>query len=642
MVPPNLRGPPSLLSKQLIVHGFSPRVSVLSSTQADKCAVNYGFKSMLEMLSFFEQTLIDEDTGAAANNGVPPGLVVRFVGPIEDQLMKQKSSNAFSTPELYDEPVNVKYLDDHISRTDEAIERTEFYQTKSGSPVQASILQDTTYLKLLAQSLSSDTLAPFEYLSHPIMQLFVCTADEDPRDVGRSFLDWNQRTYPEWFDKGAVLPLFLVLADSDRPEQLQKGLRLQENLRVSVTQKALVLPVSFEKIKESTKTATLYAPPCISSGLESQLTKRTIEIPRKIFDAFNIQIRDIIFKMLAPYMLRKIRFWNDEYVVPRESITGRIGRLWGSSSSSTRSIFSFGSHETKSEKKEDDNEAYRTNGGYYKSSSTRSVIRHLADWYFMLRDYKNAYSTYELIKKDFLADKSYSHLSSVQEFMVISLLLGASAKINPLENYVTSQKGGGITSKIISDVITPLVESSSYSYLSRCNLKTYTIRLTLLVAEMYLVLGQVGANLKQSPGVSLLPPSEYFSESVHLFQKLVNSGLLDTLSCSLVMERVAYVYYCYDKPLPAQPIVGEKGSYYEQPNPDKLQLASRSGMDRKSILWMLLAARQLKSKPTQSWLMVWSVQKALEEAGFQDNDTCSPEYRWPYRDQSLLAKLLAN
>ncbi|VEU21173.1 DEKNAAC102046 [Brettanomyces naardenensis] len=674
MIPPDITGPPSLLAKQTIIHAFSPRIAVLESSNVTDFAKAYGFDSFLSFLTYFEQALADQDFGSPAIHGSPSRILVHFVPQIDVQIASQKMdpsktavdlalsstssltsslhSSAYGFPELYDQSTYNLTLENHIKDVDSALEKTQFFidaakdgykpsQTTQGKS-DAEKLQSSIYLAMLTKALSSNTVVPFESFNHPIINLLAVTSDEDIRHVQETYFNWKKQTeaLPTWVDPQSALTVFLILVNSDKPEELQKGLQMQEHLRVNLGEKGIVFPVSFKRDDEQ-PAVTLYSS-------ESAFSPKTVKIPKKVFESFNIQLQDLLYKFLIPFMQRKIRVWNEQVIAPRKSITGRLlnaGKLW-SGSSSRRSFFSFGGssgNTTTNEPDELPDTAYNPSKGYYNSTAPNVIIRRLADWYFMLRDYKNAYSTYDMLKKDFMNDRAYSYLSSVQEFMIVSLLMGASGKINPLENLAVPRTNG-ITRKIITDVITPLLDSSFYSYLSRCNLKTYTIRLTLLVAELFFILGQSAAYCDRSDvSTYFLNPEAYFIESQKLFKKLIDSNLVDDTSCAILMERLSYIYRCYGKPAgdlsisqPRQP------SYYEEDNADKLKMPpiTTFGLfrSRKSILWMLMASKRLDPlvNSTQVALLVWCIDEQLHGQSEINDDS---SLVWPYRDESVLHEL---
>ncbi|QPG74107.1 hypothetical protein FOA43_001429 [Brettanomyces nanus] len=541
-------------------------------------------------------SLVDQDLGGSAINGSPSRLIVRFVQPLEDQVAGQRadstkgvadlsistssstsavgfasSAPVFGLPELYDQSNNNIQLERFVDLVSSRIEDTQFFQNTIRHPTDSfkdedstdiEILQDSIYVTMLSKSLASNTVVPFEYINHPIVNVIATTSDEDLQIVQEKYFACKKSiaTLPSWLDEPHTsMTLFLILVDSDKPEELQKGLHMQEQLKLNLGKKAVIAPVSFNKAKKADQAKfTLYRS---QLGLEQQPGDDSVEIPKKVYDAFNIQLQDIIYKSMIPFMQREIKLWNEHT---------------------------------------NDGDSYSPVKGYYSTGASEVIIRRLADWYFMLRDYKNSYTTYEMLKKDFLSDRAYSYLSSLQEFMVLSLMLGASSKVNPLENSA-SQRGKGITKKIVTDLALALVPS--------------------------------------------FPPEAYYAESQKLFKKLIDSKLVDDLCSGILMERLAYIYYCYDKPVFENSDPPKRQSYYEESNPFKLHRYKMAefglSKSRKSILWMLLACRKLDPtvKPTQVALMVWRIEKDLENFGFSSDRKDHYELVWPYREDSLLHEL---
>lgn len=65
----------------------------------------------------------------------------------------------------------------------------------------------------------------------------------------------------------------------------------------------------------------------------------------------------------------------------------------------------------------------------YNHTSPEMVLRRLADFSFMIRDYRFAYSIYDLVKKDFQqSDKSFKYLAGILEMQGITSVLGEISK----------------------------------------------------------------------------------------------------------------------------------------------------------------------------------------------------------------------
>jgi trafficking protein particle complex subunit 8 len=142
--------------------------------------------------------------------------------------------------------------------------------------------------------------------------------------------------------------------------------------------------------------------------------------PRQIAisDSDNLNLekftRELITQSVVPHMERCISLWNDQ-VTPRPTpanqiasyrrgLAGRVftasRRLFGSSSRSATPTTGTGNYDLQS--------------ASYPPSTPESQMRKLADYAFMLRDYKLAQSTYDIVRKDFANDKAWNYVAGAQ------------------------------------------------------------------------------------------------------------------------------------------------------------------------------------------------------------------------------------
>ncbi|KAG0199180.1 Trafficking protein particle complex 8 [Mortierella sp. GBA30] len=122
-------------------------------------------------------------------------------------------------------------------------------------------------------------------------------------------------------------------------------------------------------------------------------------------------LREMLSQSIIPYMERNIAHWNEQVAASRKGIAGRFRRYFGAGSKNPatqmQQVTSAGS-----------------NGGViYPHASAEAQMRKLADWAFMLRDYKFASSVYETVKKDFAADKAWKYYGGAQEMIGLCLLM---------------------------------------------------------------------------------------------------------------------------------------------------------------------------------------------------------------------------
>ncbi|CDK27783.1 unnamed protein product [Kuraishia capsulata CBS 1993] len=658
MILKDIKGPSSLISKQIVISAFCPKIAVSCTEHSKVVAGAFGFSTVLELFRYFESSAV-----------VTSKLDVRFVKPIHDVLEEQKNvegqlrlhsilgsgaahGNSFSGGDksfgLPSELFNMRSLEtlanDVIKDVDS--ELRELLASEQRDSEKVIDLQNSIYTKYFTKLVSSTAPSPYETFNHPILQLFVASADDDALSLKRLISDWKSLELPNWIDKDEILPLAIIIVNKNVADDLQRGLRLQETLKLDMGIKSSLLSVSVPGIGDddvveetATKLATVHKP--IFDTVDEELnrvhfSRPTVEIPLKSKRSVETFLQEIIQNVMVPFMRRKIKLWTDEVVAPRKSLAGRLfgaGRKWGNAGSS--SLFSMGDNK-KGSPQPQTMSSYNETEGYYYAKSPDFLIRRLGDWSFMLRDYKDSYTTYELLKKDFLNDKAWCHLSSLQEFMLISLLIGASNRITPLD---VAGSGNGITPKIIHDLINPMVDSIYYSYFSRSNLKTYTLRSVIVLAELFIA-------LSQSTVSSSTVTEIYCGQAIRLLRKIVDGNIVDSTFKGKLMERIAYVYGCYyravveasppQKPTPDpengddQPIANVLKTHYK--NTDHLGETRH----RKSALWLLMACRQLDPiiKPVQ-------VKVLLDEIDVQiaQGEGDPADHMWLYRENQLLSKL---
>jgi trafficking protein particle complex subunit 8 len=174
-------------------------------------------------------------------------------------------------------------------------------------------------------------------------------------------------------------------------------------------------------------------------------------------------VRELVVQSVIPYMENKVALWNDQ-TSRRRGLSGRfmsMSRRWAGFGSASRSGVSGMASGSVSGN-------YDVSQGFYKPDTPEAVLRKLADFAFMLRDWKFSASTYELLKTDYGNDKAWKHQAGAHEMCAVSMLL------NPL--------AAPATNKLES--IDQMFESSCYSYLTRCSDALSALRSLLLAVEL--------------------------------------------------------------------------------------------------------------------------------------------------------------
>lgn len=219
--------------------------------------------------------------------------------------------------------------------------------------------------------------------------------------------------------------------------------------------------------------------------------------------AINGFIRELVAQSIVYHMEQRIALWNDQIASRRRGISGRfmsLSKRWtgigGSSRQSSPNLSTSGASGN-----------YDSLQGVYRYDTSESLLRKLADYAFMLRDYKLAASTYELLRTDYANDKAWKHLAGANEMCCISTLL------NPLI--------GTGSSKFKIENFDQMLETASYSYVTRCSDPALAIRSILLGVELLKVRGRTATELA----------AKWAIRSLEL-------GLLGSIGRVLVSERV--------------------------------------------------------------------------------------------------------
>ncbi|KAG1245102.1 hypothetical protein G6F68_015192 [Rhizopus microsporus] len=174
-------------------------------------------------------------------------------------------------------------------------------------------------------------------------------------------------------------------------------------------------------------------------------------------------VREFAIQSLVPFMERNIQQWNEQVASARRGLTGRLfgasRRLFGTSGrSSPQSVQTIPA--------QGPNIPYGLNSiTVYPFAAPESQMRKLADYAFMLRDYKFAYTIYDTVRRDYATEKAYKHHAGTQEMMGICLLM----------------MNQPLTSKTDVD---RHFELAVQQYLSRCRSIFHATRTTVIYYEL--------------------------------------------------------------------------------------------------------------------------------------------------------------
>lgn len=214
-------------------------------------------------------------------------------------------------------------------------------------------------------------------------------------------------------------------------------------------------------------------------------------------------VRELVAQSVVPHMENRVALWNEQFASRRRGISGRfmsLSKKWtgfGAGSRNTSMASGLGAGASGN---------YDSLQGSYRHDTPEAGLRKLADYAFMLRDYKLASSTYELLRSDYGNDKAWRHLAGANEMCAVSHLL------NPLSTIPKARLEG----------FDQMLETASYSYLTRCSDPQNALRTMALGVELLKVRGRTATEMASKWAIRIL-----------------DLGLVGSVGHVLVSERVA-------------------------------------------------------------------------------------------------------
>jgi tetratricopeptide (TPR) repeat protein len=204
-------------------------------------------------------------------------------------------------------------------------------------------------------------------------------------------------------------------------------------------------------------------------------------------------------------MERSTAQWNEQVLARRRGLSGRFMSL-------SKRWTPFGSGRNSSSPAiGSSNSNYDSLQGFYRPDAPEAVMRKLADYSFMLRDWKLALSTYDILRTDFNNDKAWRHYAGAAEMSALSALMAT----------------GPLTSKTRTDTIDSWIEAASYSYTDRQRSAApyYALRTLALSLELLRLRGSSAAD-----------------DAASWAARVLETGLVGAVGNALFTERVSACY----------------------------------------------------------------------------------------------------
>ncbi|KAL4903244.1 hypothetical protein BDW74DRAFT_53592 [Aspergillus multicolor] len=502
------RADSALDTRSLIIRSFSPVVGVYASPDTDELARQKGFKGgFWELIRPFGENvpgkLVVRDSVGSSRGWEDYG--VRFVDLGEICRASNDPDQGRSPPLAQVEAVLAKQLDSADGPLSGALHHKDLIGLSSTSPL---------YKLYLRQLLSIASASPHETFRHPVASVIaISSRNSAPLESLRQlYADTNngQRKVPEWIHP-EYLRYYVLVHDEDC-DDISASTKLYDQMKRHFGLHCHLLRLRSNQCVV-TDDDSVQVPECEWLSPSEWLSERPEPLVdldsdglRYLFDsdvmAIKGFVRELVAQSVVPFMENRVAVWNDQVASRRRGISGRfmsMSRKWAGFGSSSRSSSGSGGASGN----------YNVSQGYYHYDYSEAILRKMADYAFMLRDWKLAASTYELLRSDYANDKAWRYHAGAYEMCAVSTLL------NPL----------GAGSKIKVESIDQMFDTACYSYLTRCSDAPTTLRCLTLVVE-----------LLRSRGGSAAESAAKWA------MRAMDHGLVESVGQGLLSERISSCY----------------------------------------------------------------------------------------------------
>ncbi|KEF53556.1 uncharacterized protein A1O9_10531 [Exophiala aquamarina CBS 119918] len=494
-------------SRSLIVRAFSPTIAICAAEEVDELAVRKGLKKGFTGLirpfgnKVSGKVVVRDSTGASR---AWEDFGVHFADLEDLAAARDASPSPDANPLENLEELMEYFIGDGWDDTDGVPIRTEI------SPF---------YKLFLTRLLSSQAMSPHETFRHPVGAVIaISSSTQQPIETLRNL-------YQQTAQGSRALPLYAnpeylryyVLVHDEDKDDFSKSSALFDQMKRHFGLHCHLLRLRSTPCTQSDDDSEeLPTSEWLSASEQMSFIHDTVDLidlntstSPYIFssDASAISgfVRELVAQSIVYHMEQRIALWNDQIASRRRGISGRfmsLSKRWTGIGSSARNASSATNLSASGASGN-----YDSLQGSYRYDSSESLLRKLADYAFMLRDYKLAASTYELLRTDYANDKAWKHLAGANEMCCISTLL------NPLI--------GTGSSKFKIESFDQMLETASYSYTTRCSAPSLALRSILLGVELLKVRGRSATELA----------ARWAIRSLEL-------GLLGSIGHVLVSERV--------------------------------------------------------------------------------------------------------
>lgn len=522
-------------TRDLILRAFSPHVSVLASQDTEELIRHKGISGgLLELLRPFGEHIsgkvtIRDSTGVSRSW---EDFSVRFVavgdglesprsqdrrsvdsGDVQQRVGQRRSMQEFKPARLRsggDVPQVEDLVERHLTFSEEQSGPAgSDYMTAKGVVTTLPGVTSPFYSLYLRRMLSGLPMVPAETFAHPVASVIaISSRSASPIEELRSLYDSSntgEHRLPQWVHN-EFLRYYVLIHDEDY-DDITKSMALYDQMKRHFGLHCHLLRLRSTQCVPSDDDSTKLPSPEWNAAAEelAEIVRRETnddgEDPTPyIFEsdasALRAFVREMVTQSIIPSMERASATWNDQVASRRRGLSGRFMSLskrfttFGGRNSSGPALGGAGSN-------------YDSLQGFYRPEAPEAVMRKLADYAMMLRDFKLAHGTYEILCQDFKNDKAWRYYAGANEMAAVSLLLASSNKIR-------------------IEGIDQYIETAYYSYVTRVGAPYNALRTLILGAEL----------LKMRGGNAL-------DDAARWSGKILDDRLVGPIGHALITERIA-------------------------------------------------------------------------------------------------------
>lgn len=485
----------------LILKAYVPHVAIYASPETDGMVREKGFeRGLWELLRPFGERVpgkvtVRDSNGASRSWEDFAVRFTRFGDGVEppDGLLKTAANG--QPPGQTSSGRRIADVEAVVGRHLKYAEQSFSKLLQPSSPTTHGLDMEATspyYALYLRRLLSGIPMSAHESWSHPVACVIAASSREpQPIETFRRLYHEStngDRRLPPWID-GEYLRYYVLVHDEENSditktmalfEQMKRHLGLHCHLlRIRSSQSAETDDDSIPLPRSDWMTAQEELADIERSEGQEDFDDPTRYIFESDATAIRTFVREMVTQSIIPTMERNVSVWNDQVASKRKGLSGRFMSL-----SKRWTTFGAGSRASAGPSSSNNFQA----GGYYAAEAPEAIMRKLADYAFMLRDWKLSMTTYELLRSDFSNDKAWRYHAAANEMAALTLLIMPQ----------------NMSSKTRLDNIVSMLEQGTYSYLTRCQSAYGTLRCMALGLELLRMRGGSGVDEAVKWGMRIL------------------------------------------------------------------------------------------------------------------------------------------